>query len=219
MSIITTFTVLPDDKAFPIGYAALLLNVRHGEYNWGEIKDLSEMFFSLDPRDPEWPDDRDFIGKWVPEEYWATWKSEEWGTCVLVCGPVYRLLSAFHNLAAHVMPSLDPAGYTPGGDDDFFDYWPGAMECLREFAEDLTQVFPDDFYAKPGFIGVYHNVVRDFLVREYLRNTTDPGQRGDWVGEIIEDFVNEYASDFGIKPDNVVHYISDLGEVIRNAPH
>jgi hypothetical protein len=207
-----------------IAYGTMLLNVRHGEYHWGQVEGIKETVYTLSAQEEE-EGNGTFIGNsTIPEEHWEAWKQDDWGTVILIEGPFFRIVEAFQKLAAALMPSLDPSGYTPGGDDDFFDYWPGGMECLREFAIDLRSLVPDDglvgaFYAKPGFMGVYRAVQVDFLVREYLRNVKDPGQRGDWVGEIIEDHVKELATDCNIKEDNVIHYISDLGEIKRHAPH
>ena len=55
-------------------------------------------------------------------------------------GPVLRLWKTFYDLANQLDPEQDPADYTPGGDDDTYDYYPSAFECLVHFAEILDDL-------------------------------------------------------------------------------
>jgi hypothetical protein len=54
-------------------------------------------------------------------------------------GPVVNLWRRFYSFANSVDPECDPTDYTPGGDDDTYDYYPGAFAALAEWANDLDR--------------------------------------------------------------------------------
>lgn len=89
-----------------------------------------------------------------------------WEQLLHLEGPVYYIGLAFFRLALDLDPACDPANYTPGGDDDSFDYWPSGMRLLYALACDLGTLTNDARY-----IARYTEVVRNVFAREQARGS------------------------------------------------
>lgn len=131
----------------------------------------------------------------------------EWTTLLRLTGAFHTHMQSFMLTAATLTPSLDPTGYTPGGDDDYFDYYPSGLRMLREWAIDLDEhaktITFNDFYANPGFLGVYHNVLKDFLRREKARDTVIDINKPWYDQEEVTERIDELAKDLD-RPRSVI---------------
>jgi len=211
MKIIRTWNVPWEyDPKHHIPHAEVFFDLRHGEYPFPTDQLDAEIYHHIeDDVDRDWAERKGFKDAAdLPEDLIDTIDEDlrNWGTPIIVKGPLGLHASAFQLFAGKLMPSLDPSGYTPGGDDDYFDYWPGAMEALREYAVMLDELHEgQSFYEKPGFLGVYHNVLVDFLTREVDR-------REDWQWEHIPQYIEELAEAWGSSYDKVVDYIESRTE-------
>ena len=157
----------------------LLLDAGHAEYGPANLADADTtvVYYHGDPDDPKLhPEERAQFIKFLAlaassPNNWLD-QDEDWTALVVITGTIHAHVQLFKTLAAQLMPSLDPAGYTPGGDDDYFDYYPSGMRFLREWALDLQEIIqslPRQFYGDPGPVAVYMNVAADFVRREAER--------------------------------------------------
>lgn len=115
---------------FNLGRARLLLDAGHGEYMLP--KDIVANSWLVE----EYEDNAERL----PEEYRWYLDLDGWETVLLVEGDVHAIALGFYQLAMDLDPSMDPANYTPGGDDDTFDYWPSGMRLLHALALDLDRL-------------------------------------------------------------------------------
>jgi hypothetical protein len=134
-----------------------------------------------------------------------------WTTLLRLSGTFHVHLASFTLTAATLTPSLDPTGYTPGGDDDYYDYYPSGLRMLREWACDLDEAAKAytyaDHYTKPGFLGVYHNVLKDFLRREKGR-FDQAVEHTTWDHmEEVEERINELAKDLNMPRHAIIEMI------------
>lgn len=98
-----------------------------------------------------------------------------WGTAVRLQGSVFQIWRYFYTLASQLDPEYDPADYTPGGDDDTFDYYPSAFDAMEELAGDLDTMntrLPDD--VRHGF------TARQRIVDILRKLRTSKGEFADW---------------------------------------
>lgn len=139
-----------ESSAFDMGYAGLVLNAGHGEYgiydNERGFDDLKVTAWAHDAEDfsPKAGVKKLTDGLWkkaAQSDDWYDDSDRGWVTVLTVVGDVYYIAQAFYRLAMDLDPRMDPADYTPGGDDDTFDYWPSGMRLLYQLAcnlDDLT---------------------------------------------------------------------------------
>lgn len=71
---------------------------------------------------------------------------DQWGYTTRLHGSVYDLWRLFYAYANMIDPMCDPADYTPGGDDDTYDYYPSGFRALTEIAKDLDEL---DMHLRP----------------------------------------------------------------------
>jgi hypothetical protein len=217
MTVIRQWTVpWESDPAQQVQHAEVLVFLGHAEYSWGTVKGLKETYYTFDLEELAEPTDERFKKsedmRSLPEGVWKPFEEEYsgWGTFVMVEGTLFDHHRAFEGWAASMMCSLDPSGHKPGGDDDYFDYWPSGMEGLRTYAIDLDEVYKaygfGDFYTDPGFLGVYDNVLLDFLVREYMN---DPDRL---LWEHIPDYIEELAQDYKMTKAECADYIVGIAK-------
>jgi hypothetical protein len=126
-------------------------------YHYGEYGSLcasakGEYVALIEPVEPEGPTSLDWTPNPEPNPVWlsasvaaeslaqAKADSETEGTWILLEGEVNELWKQFYELAGDLDPALDPAGYTPGGDDDTYDYYPTHFEVLAAWAQDLDAI-------------------------------------------------------------------------------
>lgn len=130
----------PNTNLFHMGEAVLLLNAGHAEYDL-KLNDRVTIH--------RWADDElddsihDSVPAAVPAEFRDLARGldlDGWETVLHVGGPVHDIAHAFYRLACDLDPFMDPAQYTPGGDDDTFDYWPSGMNLLYQLAVDLDEM-------------------------------------------------------------------------------
>lgn len=125
--------------AWGMGTAELLLNAGHNEYSIPEndvpSKSIVRQEWSLDPEEEGCPCSPSQL-RAIDAEVGP----DGWETVVRVQGPVVDIATAFYRLAMNLDPSMDPASYTPCGDDDTFDYWPSGMRLLHQLATDLDNL-------------------------------------------------------------------------------
>jgi hypothetical protein len=125
-----------------MGTAELLLNAGHNEYPIPEhnvpSKSIVKQEWSLDPEDEGCPCSPDQLRAIDAEA-----GPDGWETVVRLQGPVVDIARAFYELALTLDPSMDPTNYTPGGDDDTFDYWPSGMRLLHQLACDPRRAHGD----------------------------------------------------------------------------
>ena len=137
---------------FHQGEATLAYFAGHGEYWFDELHGPRGLQFTLK------------VQKWdvyVAEEEgtkapnWVKalpdYEPEGWGTFVRISGPVYDLWHAFYTLTHQLDPEFDPADYTPGGDDDTFDYYPSGFAWAAEWAKDLDEL-DEKFATQPPIV-------------------------------------------------------------------
>jgi hypothetical protein len=217
MTVIRQWTVpWNSDPTQQVQHAEVLVFLGHAEYSWGTVEGLKETYYTFDPDELAEPADERFKRsedmRSLPEEVWKPFEEDYsgWGTFVMLEGTLQDHHRAFEGWAASLMCSLDPSGYKPGGDDDYFDYWPSGMEGLRAYAIDLDEAFKtygfSDFYTDPGFLGVYDNVLLDFLVREYMKEP----DRLLW--EHIPDYIVELAVDYNMTKAECADYIVGIAK-------
>lgn len=130
-------------------------------------------------------------------------------------------LEPFRDLASQLLPSLDPFGYTPGGDDDYYDYYPSGMRLLREFAIDLDQIFskdiekygPDKGKPRYNFLRVYTFVAADFI-RHELSRWEGPSYDGEtpWTQEEVELYTRQLMEYYNIDD------VSNLEDILNVHP-
>jgi hypothetical protein len=131
-----------------------------------------------------------------------------WTTLLRLSGSIYAHSTSFTLTAATLMPSLDPTGYRPGGDDDYFDYYPSGLRMLREWALDLEEATKGvNYYKAPGFLGVYHNVLRDFLHREKHRDTVIDITQPWYEQEEVTERIDELARDLNVSRETIINSI------------
>jgi hypothetical protein len=90
-----------------------------------------------------------------------------WTNYLLMEGEVFYMARGFYRLSLDLDPFMDPANYTPGGDDDTFDYWPSGMRLLYQLAIDLDELskdFNDDHHrgiavSKTRYLDRYNEVL------------------------------------------------------------
>lgn len=209
--------------------ATIFVNIRHGEYGLPNIESkhypMKFEYYTLDTDNWGSKDNvKDLRTSNVPITVWKPLEDEygSWGTFLTVEGLLYGHFEAFSVFAGTLMPSLDPSGYRPGGDDDFFDYYPSGLDALREYALDLDELNRtkhkgmSSFYMKPGFLGVYHNVLLDFFVREARRPGNCDTDPNGWLWEHVPDLVKELATDKGIEMEDVIDYVNAIAALKEN---
>lgn len=208
----------------PPGFYTLLLDAGHAEYNLhpAAVYDPDGKFglgieWFSQPEEGEDPEEQvlfDQVFNLLKDSpnNWLSGEDEGWTTLVRISGQWTGLLYAFKDLAARLMPSLDPSGYTPGGDDDYYDYYPSGMRLLHEMALDLTEILAQgsvtfgDHYADPGPLGVYFAVVADYLRREANRwkpnyiTCASVGYDDFFSSEEVEHYVKQACEYFDINP-------------------
>jgi hypothetical protein len=140
--------------------------------------------------------------------------ADRWTTAIRMKGRLHAHAEGFKLLAGSLMPCLDPAGYTPGGDDDTFDYYPSGLRFLREWAMDLDTHVKDlgtaDYtmggwhYRDPGFHWVYTRVLLDLFRRERDRFEPFPGCDTWDHDETVTDLIEELMRDLSITRKEVI---------------
>jgi hypothetical protein len=208
MTIVRAWEVPWDsDPGQTIKYAELQLNMGHTEYSF-PLDEFDFSFYSADEDDQ--PEMKPLTELPRPQGI----DPDDWGTYLVFSGTRYHLKNAFVHLAAQLMPCLDPMGYRPGGDDDYFDYWPSGMEALKAFAKDLDQLFQDTTSIKFNFTKIYFLVLQDFLVRE-VRLYSDDLERGGLNWEHVPEYVGELAEYLDKTINYTVTYIKRLAATME----
>jgi hypothetical protein len=167
--------ISPWDK----GTCDVVLNVGHGEYpvEIGEVVwdcgddenpirkiDLAPLLVRND----------EYEGLWYDHDLFA------WGTLVRYTGPVFALAKEFYRFSTTVDPEFDPADYTPGGDDDSFDYYPSAIRVLYEMALDLTTMTGHERY-----LNRYRAVIRNVIA------TAGPVDEWEFDAPLLDEILQE----------------------------
>lgn len=166
-------TTYPYWSSFNRGTATILLNLGHGEYGFATNDQLTQDEWDPFDCNDEEPDGRD---RTPPS--WVTDSPSDWdadfGMRVRLEGPVLQLWKTFYDLANQLDPEQDPADYTPGGDDDTYDSYPSAFECLVHFAEILDELerrFIDAIPAQDRAPGTMNeNIGRRFTARHRIES-------------------------------------------------
>ena len=171
------------------GKAVLLINMGHGEYPLRDDLDPGKYGSYVEGVTIETFDAYDLEeGKEAPD-WWTHYTNievdaREWGLVTRIEAPVFALWLMFYDLANQLDPVQDPSGYTPGSDDDTFDYYPSAFEALCELGEDLDEL-DYQFEINPNLPSdLRRKVDHKSTVRRILANlTVCKGPFEDWEFE------------------------------------
>lgn len=221
MTVMRTYVREGDNSpCTSVNMAEILVYFGHTEFSWGEDPEgVTLTYYTFDKEDlgdqvnyPRKDPLHDM--RTLPEEVYKPFEEDfgEWGTFVMIDGPLYTIQQMFTAWAASMMVSLDPSGYLPGGDDTYFDYWPSGMEGLRGLAIDLDAIHKGStiLYEGDSFLRVYDHVLTDFLVGEWERR--DDRIDNDWLWEHVPGLIAELAGDLGITQAECTDYIIGIGK-------
>lgn len=204
-----------------MGNATLLLPLGHGEYGIPDNDKVQvELWDAYDREDgkepPRWLAAHEEALRLAGGNYAEPLPSEGdatgWGTLALLTGSVYELWRMFYQFANQLDPEQDPAGYTPGGDDDTFDYYPSGFECMEAWAGDMDGLqerwaafLREWLSTQPEHMqriwmgDATHGFTARHRIVEIVRNLrTAKGNFREWE---FEDYAKPYAEEAGVRLD------------------
>lgn len=172
------------------GAAKLLLHMGHNEYGPPEHPAVDIDPYSADMEMPEWA--MAVRNRALAQDplFAETFGPDAWASVALLTGGVFDLWGMFYEFANKLDPQQDPADYTPGGDDDTFDYYPSAFECLTMWARDLDEL--DTMLVANTHKGLARSFSARSRVVEIVRNLyTAKGPFSEWEFDLATPYLEE----------------------------